>query len=103
MKIQLEEAKIERQHKEECEKIRRQIAAQSPRLITQKQLNDLEKDLVQLEAESYAAARTIDLRKKQFGVLLHVVSMILRTFTESLLKSGYSVQTVAFLGCGDLL
>lgn len=82
LKIQLEEAKIERQHKEECEKIRRQIAAQSPRLITQKQLNDLEKDLVQLEAESYAAARTIDLRKKQFGVLLHVVDDLQTTLDE---------------------
>lgn len=74
LKLQLEEAKVERQHKEECEAIRKLIAAQSPRIVTQKQLNDLEKELVQLEAENYAASRTIELRKKQFGLLLHVVS-----------------------------
>lgn len=72
--MQLEEAKIERQHKEECEAIRKLIAAQSPRLATQKQLNELEKELVQLEAENFAAHRTIELRKKQFSLLLHVVS-----------------------------
>lgn len=74
LKLQLEEAKVERQHKEECEAIRKLIAAQSPRAVTQKQLNDLDKELVQLEAENYAASRTIELRKKQFGLLLHVVS-----------------------------
>jgi len=74
LKVQLEEAKIERQHKEECEAIRKLIAAQSPRLATQKQLNELEKELVQLEAENFAAHRTIELRKKQFSLLLHVVS-----------------------------
>ena len=74
LKVQLEEAKVERQHKEECEAIRKLIAAQSPRSVTQKQLNDLEKELLQLEAENYAASRTIELRKKQFGLLLHVVS-----------------------------
>ena len=74
LKVQLEEAKIERQHKEECEAIRKLIAAQSPRLATQKQLNELEKELVHLEAENFAAHRTIELRKKQFSLLLHVVS-----------------------------
>jgi len=83
LKVQLEEAKIERQHKEECEVIRKLIAAQSPRAVTQKQLNDLEKELVQLEAENYAASRTIELRKKQFGLLLHFVSGYLEGLVSS--------------------
>ena len=84
MKEQLEAAKIERQHKEECEAIRKLIAAQSPRRVTQKQLDDLEKELIQLEAENNAAARTIELRKKQFGLLLHVVSVLFRVLRKLL-------------------
>jgi THO complex subunit 7 len=42
LKIQLEEAKIEMQHTEECEAIRRLIAAQPP----QQRLNDFEKEVV---------------------------------------------------------
>jgi THO complex subunit 7 len=41
LKIQLEEAKIEKRHKEECEAIRRLIAAQPP----QQRLNDFEKEV----------------------------------------------------------
>jgi len=82
LKVQLELAKIERQHKEECEVIRKLISTQSPRAVTQKQLNDLEKELVQLEAENYAASRTIELRKKQFGLLLHVVDDLQTTLDD---------------------
>ncbi|KAG0559638.1 hypothetical protein M758_10G116200 [Ceratodon purpureus] len=82
LKVQLEEAKVERQHKEECEAIRKSIAAQSARSVTQKQLNDLEKELVQLESENYAASRTIELRKKQFGLLLHVVDDLQATLDD---------------------
>lgn len=74
LKLHLEEAKIERQHKEECEAIRKLIAAQSPRADTQRQLNELQKELVVMEADNFAASRTLELRKKQFGLLLHVVS-----------------------------
>lgn len=82
LKLQLELAKIERQHKEECEVIRKLIAAQSPRAVTQKQLNDLDKELVQLETENHAASRTIELRKKQFGLLLHVVDDLQTTLDD---------------------
>ncbi|CAD6201669.1 unnamed protein product [Miscanthus lutarioriparius] len=47
LKKQLEQSKIERQHKEECEAIRKLISLQPP--------------------------RTLELRKKQFALLLHVV------------------------------
>ncbi|KAH9560990.1 hypothetical protein CY35_06G138500 [Sphagnum magellanicum] len=82
LKVQLEEAKIERQHKEECEAIRRLIAAQPPRAETQRQLNELEKELVGMEAENFAASRTLELRKKQFGLLLHVVDELQSTLEE---------------------
>ena len=73
MKAQLEESKIERQHKEECEAIRRLIGAQPARAETQKALDELSRELASLEAENLAASRTLELRKKQFSLLLHVV------------------------------
>lgn len=73
LKVQLEESKIERQHKEECEAIRRLIGAQPARSETQKVLDELTKELSALEAENMAASRTLELRKKQFSLLLHVV------------------------------
>lgn len=96
LKVQLEEAKIERQHKEECEAIRKLIAAQSPRLATQKQLNELERELVHLEAENFAAHRTIELRKKQFSLLLHVVSNSKSSYELILLNCSYSLTLVEF-------
>ncbi|KAH9308952.1 hypothetical protein KI387_036863, partial [Taxus chinensis] len=82
LKQQLEESKIERQHKEECEAIRRLIAAQPPRYETQKTLSELEKEIAVLEAENTAASRTLDLRKKQFSLLLHVVDELQNTIDE---------------------
>ncbi|KAL6269183.1 hypothetical protein ACE6H2_026094 [Prunus campanulata] len=52
VKKQLEESKIERRHKEEC---------------------DLEKEIAALDDESTASSRMLELRKKQFALLLHVV------------------------------
>ena len=73
LKKQLEESKVERQHKEECETIRKLIAMQPPRSETQKVLTDLEKEIALLEAENISGSRTLELRKKQFALLLHVV------------------------------
>lgn len=72
-KIQLEQEKLERQHKEECEAIRRLIGAQPARSETQQAISELEKEIVALETENMAASRTLELRKKQFALLLHVV------------------------------
>ncbi|KAJ0969318.1 hypothetical protein J5N97_022195 [Dioscorea zingiberensis] len=82
LKKQLEESKIERQHKEECEAIRRLIALQPPRSETQKTISDLEKEIAMLEAENAAGVRTLDLRKKQFSLLLHVVDELQSTIEE---------------------
>ncbi|OAY63967.1 THO complex subunit 7A [Ananas comosus] len=73
LKKLLEESKIERQHKEECEAIRKLIASQPPRSETQKLIADLEKEMASLEAENAACVRTLELRKKQFSLLLHVI------------------------------
>jgi THO complex subunit 7 len=98
LKVQLEEAKIERQHKEECEAIRRLIAAQPPRAETQRQLNELEKELVGMEAENFAASRTLELRKKQFGLLLHVVSVV--NFTMVFITTKFPTVDTIFYRVG---
>ncbi|MBA0582007.1 hypothetical protein Gorai_024161 [Gossypium raimondii] len=72
LKKQLEESKIERQHKEECEAIRKLISAQPPRSETQKSIREIEKEIAALEAENTAGSRLLELRKKQFALLLHV-------------------------------
>lgn len=78
LKKQLEESKIERRHKEECEAIRKLIATQPPRLETQKLIAELEKEIAALNAENTASSRLLELRKKQFALLLHVVQMPLK-------------------------
>ncbi|CAO2832845.1 unnamed protein product [Amaranthus hypochondriacus] len=73
LKKELEASKIERKHKEECETIRKLIANQPPRSETEKAIAELEKEIAELEAEDMASSRLLDLRKKQFALLLHVV------------------------------
>ena len=73
LKKQLEASKIERKHKEECEAIRKLIAMQPPRSETEKMIAELEKEIAALEAEDAATSRLLELRKKQFALLLHVV------------------------------
>ncbi|KAK9201136.1 hypothetical protein WN944_016337 [Citrus x changshan-huyou] len=82
LKKQLEESKIERQHKEECEAIRKLIAVQPPRSETQRIITDLEKEIAALEAENTAGSRLLELRKKQFALLLHVVDELQNTMEE---------------------
>ncbi|KAF5190982.1 Tho complex subunit 7a [Thalictrum thalictroides] len=82
LKKQLEERKIERQQKEECEAIRKLIAMQPPRSETQKMITELEKEIAILEAENTAGSRTLELRKKQFSLLLHVVDELQNTIED---------------------
>ncbi|VFQ95456.1 unnamed protein product [Cuscuta campestris] len=82
LKKQLEESKIERQHKEECEAIRKLIAMQPARSETQNIITELEKEILALEAENTASSRTLELRKKQFALLLHVVDELQNTIEE---------------------
>lgn len=73
LKKQLEGSKIERRNKEECEAISKLIAAQPPRSETQTAITGLEKEIAALEAENTAASRLLELRRKQFSLLMHVV------------------------------
>lgn len=82
LKKQLEASKIERQHKEECEAIRKLIAMQPPRAETEKMIAELEKEIAALEAEDAATSRLLELRKKQFALLLHVVDELQATIEE---------------------
>ncbi|KAG6413999.1 hypothetical protein SASPL_126715 [Salvia splendens] len=82
LKKQLEESKIERQHKEECEAIRKLIAMQPPRSATQKTITELEQEIASLESENTSGSRTLELRKKQFSLLLHVVDELQNTIEE---------------------
>lgn len=82
LKKQLEESKIERQHKEECEAIRKLIAMQPPRSEIEMIIAELEKDIASLEAEDAASSRLLELRKKQFALLLHVVDELQATIEE---------------------
>ena len=60
--------------------IRKLIFLQPPRSETEKLIADLEKEISDLEAENVACVRTLELRKKQFALLLHVVSLCLMSF-----------------------
>lgn len=82
LKKQLEESKVERRHKEECEAIRKLIAVQPPRSETQKVLSELEKEIAALDAENTAGSRLLELRKKQFSLLLQVVDELQNTIEE---------------------
>ncbi|XP_075505772.1 THO complex subunit 7A-like [Primulina tabacum] len=82
LKRQFEESKIERQHKEECEAIRKLIVMHPPRSQTQKIITELEKEIAMLEAENTAGSRTLNLRRKQFALLLHVVDELQNTIEE---------------------
>lgn len=82
LKKQLEASKIERQHKEECEAIRKLIAMQPPRSETEKMIAELEREIAALEADDAASSRMLELRKKQFALLLHVVDELQATIEE---------------------
>lgn len=79
---ELETAKSERKHKEECEAIRRLIAAQPPRAETEGAIFKLLAEQTRLETENGTAARTLDLRKKQFALLLHAVDELQSAIEE---------------------
>ncbi|KAF6151692.1 hypothetical protein GIB67_001975 [Kingdonia uniflora] len=49
---------------------------QPPRSETQTVITDLEKEITMLVAENTAASRTLELRKKQFSLLLHVIRLV---------------------------
>lgn len=71
--MKLEGARKERQHQEECELIRQQVAAQPSRQHTMGEIAQLEADVEALERDNVAAGKLLELRRKQFALLLHTV------------------------------
>ncbi|XP_078440306.1 THO complex subunit 7B-like [Wolffia australiana] len=82
LKRRLDESRVDRRHKEECEALRRHVAAQPPRSETLAAISALERDIAELEAENDAAIRTVDLRRKQFSLLLRVVDELQATIED---------------------
>uniref|UniRef100_A0A7N1A6L9 THO complex subunit 7 n=1 Tax=Kalanchoe fedtschenkoi TaxID=63787 RepID=A0A7N1A6L9_KALFE len=95
LKLQLHQAKIERQHKEECEAIRSLIAKQPPRSLTQNAITDLNNHIAELQAQNTAASRTLQLRKKQFALLLHLVDELQNTIEEEQKSLAEEMRTAA--------
>ncbi|RLN40427.1 THO complex subunit 7B-like [Panicum miliaceum] len=95
LKKQLEQSKIERQHKEECEAIRKLVSLQPPRSETEKLIADLEKEIADLEAENVACVRTLELRKKQFALLLHVVDELQISIEDEQKSIAYELRAIA--------
>ncbi|KAL5073473.1 hypothetical protein RYX36_012457, partial [Vicia faba] len=82
-KKQLDESKVERWHKEECEVIKKLIALQPPRCETQKVITELVKEIAVLDAENTTGSRLLEPRKKKFSLLLHVVDELQNTIEEN--------------------
>eukprot|EP00240_Pyramimonas_obovata_P014235 CAMPEP_0118932564 /NCGR_PEP_ID=MMETSP1169-20130426/10496_1 /TAXON_ID=36882 /ORGANISM="Pyramimonas obovata, Strain CCMP722" /LENGTH=201 /DNA_ID=CAMNT_0006875241 /DNA_START=200 /DNA_END=805 /DNA_ORIENTATION=+ len=71
LKVTLEKAREERAHKEEYEVLRRLCMEHPARSETRTAIATLEKDIAALENESAQANGVLELRKKQFALLLH--------------------------------
>jgi THO complex subunit 7 len=74
LKADLDGARLDRQHKEEYEALRRLCVQFPSRSNTTARLASLEAEIAELETESEATASKLDLRKKQFALLLHLVN-----------------------------
>lgn len=73
LKVQLEKERILRQQKEEYEAISRLINELPPRADTEQELAKLNMELSELNEEGSALQSKMDLRSKQFHLLLHTV------------------------------
>lgn len=75
MKVHLDESRAYRQQEEECELVRHQIAQHPPRAESEAAIVSLQQELEALEKENVAASQVLDLRRKQFSLLLQTVSL----------------------------
>ncbi|KAL6192284.1 hypothetical protein ACLB2K_038669 [Fragaria x ananassa] len=55
---------------------------QPPQSQTLEIISDLEKEIAALDSENTASSRMLELRKKQFALLLHVVDELQTTIEE---------------------
>ena len=70
----LDAARLDRRHKEEYETLRRLCVQLPSRRDTEAACAHLEREIADLEAQSDAASRALDLRNKQFALLLHAAN-----------------------------
>ncbi|KAK7394951.1 hypothetical protein VNO78_15492 [Psophocarpus tetragonolobus] len=78
----LEESKVERRHKEECEAIRKLISLQPPRSHTLNLISIFHNQISSLDSDNTSSSRLLDLRKKQFALFLHIVDELQNTIEE---------------------
>jgi hypothetical protein len=86
LKLELDAARIERQNQEECESIRETIAAEPSRAHSMEGIEETQQEIAEMERELAATALIVEHRKKQFALLMHVVSEVT---TASLLDLGF--------------
>jgi THO complex subunit 7 len=72
-KKELQEARLVRQHNEEYEVLRQQIMEHPPRSETQREIEEVLADIKGTEASSQGYLQLLDLRRKQFALLLHAI------------------------------
>jgi hypothetical protein len=77
LKLELDAARIERQNQEECESIRETIADEPSRAHSMKGIEESQQEIAEMERELAATALIVEHRKKQFALLMHVVSEII--------------------------
>lgn len=82
LKGEVEVARAERRHEEECEKVRELVAAQRPRSESRAAIAALEAGVAALEAENAAAAALIDLRRKQFSMVFLAIEELQAVLEE---------------------
>jgi hypothetical protein len=76
LKLELDAARIERQNQEECESFRETIAAEPSRAHSMKSIKETQQEIAEMERELAATALIVEHRKKQFALLMHVVSEV---------------------------
>lgn len=81
-KRELQEARIVRQHNEEYETIRVLISEEMPRAKTQEQIQAIEQEISSIQAEGLKTEQTIERRRKQFALLLHVIEELQKEDVE---------------------
>ena len=95
LKTDLDGARLDRQHKEEYEALRRLCTQFPSRSDTTARLASLEAEIAELETESEATASKLDLRKKQFALLLHLVNELQGELAEEAAEEAAVAQQQA--------
>ncbi|KAK3281885.1 hypothetical protein CYMTET_10346 [Cymbomonas tetramitiformis] len=90
LKASLEAAREERNHKEQYEELRHKCMEHPARSETLAAIKTLEQELQELEEATTSANKTLELRKKQFALVLHAVDELQKELDgeEMVVKSG---------------